>query len=224
MCTTSLDRAKHIAEELADLFLCADECNKGILVGGMLSNTVHLGRHDIQLIKDCLGSVGGEISEAVSAFPSMFKPLHGPQGMLYRKEEVVMLDGGNCHEFPAKVVRFLCTSIDGKYQAEKYAMLLGDGDEQMIDPHSGYKVVKTVSPVQIITMVTAISRKVMLYPFNRPNSPAAMIVIADYNRKSVPEELFDIIVPFYPELQDMRRTIHTLGLRKWSVFKTGLKL
>ena len=25
----------------------------------------------------------------------------------------------------------------------------------------------------------------------------------DYNRKSVPEELFDIIVPFYPELQDI---------------------
>ena len=206
MCTTSLDRAKHIAEELADSFLYADECNKGIVVGGMLSNTVHLGRHDIQLIKDCLGSVGGEISEVVSSFPSMFKPLHGPQGMLYRKEEVVMLDDGNCHEFPAKVVRFLCTAIDGKYQkflqAEKYAMLLGDDDEQMIDPPSGYKVVKTASPVQIITMVTAISRKVMLYPFNRPNSPGAMIVI-DYNRKSVPEELFDIIVPFYPELQDM---------------------
>lgn len=95
MCTTSLDRAKHIAEELADSFLYADECNKGILVGGMLSNTVHLGRHDIQLIKDCLGSVGGEISEVVSSFPSMFKPLHGPQGMLYRKEEVVMLVDGN---------------------------------------------------------------------------------------------------------------------------------
>lgn len=106
MCTKSLDRTKHIAEELADSFLYADECNKGILVGGMLSNTVHLGRHDIQLIKDCLGSIGGEISEVVSSFPSMFKPLHGPQGMLYRKEEVVMLDDGNCHEFPAKVVRF----------------------------------------------------------------------------------------------------------------------
>ena len=72
----------------------------------------------------------------------------------------------------------------------------------MIDPHRGYKVVKTASPVQIITIVTAISRKVMLYSFNRSNSPGAMIVI-DYNRKSVPEELFDIVVPFYPELQDM---------------------
>ena len=81
-------------------------------------------------------------------------------------------------------------------------MLLGDDDEQMIDPHSGYKVVKTAIPVQIITIVTAISRKVMLYSFNRSNSPGAMIVI-DYNRKSVPEELFDIVVPFYPELQDM---------------------
>ena len=72
----------------------------------------------------------------------------------------------------------------------------------MIDPHRGYKVVKTTSPVQIITIVTAISRKVMLYSFNRSNSPGAMVVI-DYNRKSVPEELFDIVVPFYPELQDM---------------------
>ena len=51
-------------------------------------------------------------------------------------------------------------------------MLLG---EQMIDPHCGYKLVKTASPVQIITMVTAISRKVVLYPFNIPNSPDAMI-------------------------------------------------
>lgn len=100
---------------------------------------------------------------------------------------------------------FLCSAIDGKYQkflqAEKYAMLLGDDDEQMIGPHSGYKV-KTASPVQIITIVTVISRKVMHYPFNRSNSPGAMIVI-DYNRKLVPEELFDIVVPFYPELQDM---------------------
>ena len=46
------------------------------------------------------------------------------------------------------------------------------------------------------------TKKRRLYPFNRPNSPGAMIVI-DYNRKSVPEELFDIIVPFYPELQDI---------------------
>lgn len=205
MCTTSLVRAKHIAEELADSLLYADECNKGILVGGMLSSKVNLGRHDIQLIKDCLGSFGGEISEVAYSFSSMFKPLHGPQGMLYRKEDVVMLDDGR-HEFPAKVDRFLCTAIDGKYQkflqAEKYAMLLGDDGEQMIDPHSGYKLINTASPVQIITMVTAISRKVMLYPFNMPNSPGAMIVI-DYNRKSVPDEVFDIIVPFYPELQDM---------------------
>ena len=45
----------------------------------------------------------------------MFNPLRGPQGMLYRKEEVVMLDDG-CHKFAAKVDRFLCTAIDGKYQ------------------------------------------------------------------------------------------------------------
>ena len=114
----------------------------------------------------------------------MFKPLHGPQGMLYRKEEVVMLNDG-CHKFRAKVY----TAIDGKYQtflqAENYAMLLG---EQMIDPHSGYKLLKKASPVEIITMVTAISRKVMLYSFNTTNSPGAMIGIY-YNRNSSSEAM-----------------------------------
>lgn len=47
MCIISFDRVKYIVEELVDLFLYVDECNKGIFVGGMFLNIVYLGRYDI---------------------------------------------------------------------------------------------------------------------------------------------------------------------------------
>ena len=81
-------------------------------------------------------------------------------------------------------------------------MCLNDDGEVMIDPHSGYNMVTTSTTTSHIFKVTLISRKVMLYPFNMPNNPDVAIVI-DYSRKSLPREVWKIIVPFYPKLNDM---------------------
>ena len=81
-------------------------------------------------------------------------------------------------------------------------MCLNDDGEVMIDPHSGYNMVTTSTTTSHIFKVTLISRKVMLYPFNMPNNPDVAIVI-DYGRKSLPREVWKIIVSFYPELNDM---------------------
>ena len=72
----------------------------------------------------------------------------------------------------------------------------------MIDPYSGYNLVTKSTFTLKITKVTAISRKVMLYPYNIANDPDAAIVL-DLSRKLLPDKVWHIITPFYPTMSDM---------------------
>ena len=81
-------------------------------------------------------------------------------------------------------------------------MILDDDEQQMIDPYSGYNLVTKSTFTPKITKVTAISRKVMLYPYNMANDPEAAIVL-DFGRKSLPDEVWHIITPLYPTMSDM---------------------
>lgn len=203
MCATSLERAKLLTEEVSHSLQYGNACNTGILVGGMSASQLNLRRCEIQQIQDCCGA-DAVIPEVADAFVSLFKPLQGPCGMLYRAREHVLLD--DSHPSVVRLEKFFSVSIDGKYQkfvqVELYPMCLDDDGEVMIDPHSGYNMVTTSTTTSHIFKVTSISRKVMLYPFNMPNNPDVAIVI-DYGRKSLPREVWKIIVPFYPELNDM---------------------
>ena len=205
MCASSLERAKYTAEEVGDSVQYGNDCNKGILVGGMTASHVHLRRHEIQLIQDCCGPDVGDIPEHGDAFKSLFKPLHTSCGMLYRTGENIILDDSQ-PAYVAQVERFLCLSIDGTYQkfvqTQQYPMMLDDDGEQLIDHHSGYNVVTTSTATLKIFKITSISRKVMLHPFSLADDPEAAIVI-DHGRKTLPSEVWDLIIPFYPELDDM---------------------
>lgn len=194
-----------MVKEVGNSQTYVNECDTGILVGGMTSSSVNLGRRNIQLIQDCcVYDIGGDIAEVGDCFLSLFKPLQSLNGLLYRVGEQVILGDGD-HDSVAKVDKFLCVNIDGKYQTFVQVQLytnLMDDEQQIIDPYSGYYVVTTAAPIQMIFKVSSLSRKVMLFPFNLPNNPDAMIVI-DYSRKSLPSEVNNISVPFYPELHDM---------------------
>lgn len=206
MCVTSVERAKHVAKEVGDSVEYANDCNTGILVGGMTSSQVNLTRHELQLLQDDLASTSVDIPEVCDSFLSLYKPLHGPFGMLYRAQEHVILDDCSHSQCVAELDRFLCVRINGKYQkfvqARTYPMILDDDEQQMMDPYSGYNLVTKSTFTLKITKVTAISRKVMLYPYNLANDPNAAIVL-DFGRKSLPDEVWHIIAPFYPTMSDM---------------------
>lgn len=206
MCVTSLELAKHVAKEVGDSMQYANDCNQGILVGGMTSSQVNLTRQEIQLLQGVCSSISVDIAEVCDSFRSLFKPLHGSSGMLYRAGEHVILDDCSPPQCVAELDRFLCVRIDGKYQrfvqARIYPMILDDDGRQMRDPYSGYNLLTKSTATLKISKVTAISRKVMLYPFDMASEPEAAIVI-DFGRESLPDEVWDIIVPFYPKLNDM---------------------
>jgi len=115
MCVTSVKRAKHVAKEVGDSVEYANDCNTGILVGGMTSQ-VNLTRHELQLQHDDLASTSVDIPEVCDSFLSLYKPLHGPFGMLYRAQEHVILDDCSHSQCVAELDRFLCVRINGNYQ------------------------------------------------------------------------------------------------------------
>ena len=116
MCVTSVERAKHVAKEVGDSVEYANDCNTGILVGGMTSSQVNLSRHELQLLQDDLATTSVDIPEVCDSFLSFYKPLHGPCGMLYRAQEHVILDDCSHSQCVGALDRFLCVRINGKYQ------------------------------------------------------------------------------------------------------------
>lgn len=89
-----------------------------ILVGGMSETQLNLSRTEIQQIWDCCSAdtgTDGVISEVADAFLSLSRPLHCPDGMLFRAGEHVLLDDSHPKSV-AKLQKILCASIDSKYQ------------------------------------------------------------------------------------------------------------
>lgn len=97
-------------------------------MGGMTSCRVNLTRHDLQLLQDDLVSTSVDNPEVCDSFLSLYKPLHGPCGMLYRAQEHVILDDCSHSQCVAELGRFLCVRINGKYQkfvpARTYPMMM----------------------------------------------------------------------------------------------------
>ena len=76
MCVTSVERANHVAKEVGESVEYANNCNTGIIVGGMTSSQVNQTRHELQLLQDDLASTSVDIP--CDCFLSLYKPLHGP--------------------------------------------------------------------------------------------------------------------------------------------------
>ena len=84
-------------------------------------------------------------------------------------------------------------------------MLLCVGEHLLVKPvhsHSGSQVVQPSSQV-LFTLATKILRKVMLYPDPDNLTSPTCYVVLDYYRKALPCSEQDIIIPVYPEINDM---------------------
>ena len=104
MRAASLERAKRLAKEFIKLFQYGNECNIGILVGGMSASKLNLRRHEIHQIQNCCVA---DTDYSADAFLSLFKPLQGACGMLHRAGEHVLSDDSN-PESVAKLEKFFC--------------------------------------------------------------------------------------------------------------------
>ena len=172
----------------------------------MLSSEVHLSEEDIDLIMSD-PSLPSVLPDMVFSFRSLWKPDQTPQGMLYRKgEHVVLLDNAN-EQHVCQVEYFLCLEVDGKFSKTvkvlKYSSELDEEGNPISDPYSGGLVIDITTSVQVlITPVTAILRKAMLYNYDDPLHPGRRTVL-DFQRESLPITWADIQVPFLPQVDDM---------------------
>jgi len=74
--------------------------------------------------------------------------------------------------------------------------------DKPVHSHSGSQVVQPSSQV-LFTLATKILRKVMLYPDPDNLTSPTCYVVLDYYKKALPCSEQDIIIPVYPEINDM---------------------
>ena len=209
MCANSLDAARYVAKTVANSAAYANKCNKGVLVGGMGSSSEKkITNNQIRLIKeseDCFAEV--EVTEYGYAFQSLYKPLHCPgnDGMLYQKGENVLIEHDGA-EIVCKCLQFFCVSTGHDKQfhtfieCAKYNFLECPDGSPETDLSTGNRIVSLPAASSVIVPVTAIMRKVILYP--RVDDPQLCTVI-DFQRPILPRVLHKLIVPFYPVVDDM---------------------
>ena len=200
MCANSLDAARFLAKTVANsavYAVYADKCNKGVVVGGMGSSSEKKSH-------DCLTEA--EVIEHGNAFRSLFKPLQFPgnDGMLYRKGENLLIKH-NGTEMVCKCLQFLCVSIGQDKQfhtfieCEKYNSLEGPEGSAMTDLSTGYGIVALPAASRVIVPVSDILREVILYP--RVDDQQSYTAIDCY-RPNLPRSSHEVIVPFYPAVDD----------------------
>ena len=109
MCAKSLKGAKHIREVIADASEHVKKNKEGVLVGGMVSNRLHLSQEDIGLIK-ATDSSRSSIPEFALSFRSLWRPFafQTPKGMLFREKEHVIIQTEN--EEHIVTLRLFCPS------------------------------------------------------------------------------------------------------------------
>ena len=209
MSATSLDGARHLMKIAENSAHHVNNSNKGILVGGADRNYVHLSRQEMDLIKSRFtGTSSGEVlvPEIALAYKSLLKPQQGVQGqgLLYRRGEHVFLDMDNVPSV-VLVERFLCLQIEGehhKFIEGQFLPTKQDDDGNLVEfASTGFPILcKDSCPQTIIVPATTILRKAIVFP--NPFEPLESVVI-DFMRKSMPMSEYDVIVPFYPEEEDM---------------------
>lgn len=207
MAANGLDAARHLSRITGNSATYVNRCKKGILVGGLENKDILLTRHEIDKIQT-RKPTNDDISEVAFSFKSLLKPQHRVEskGVLYRSSEYILLELENDQPVMA-VDRFLSVLIDGQYQTfvEGEILLIKHDEEgnNLQFGSTGYVIVTSISntpPQKIVFPVTCILRKVIVYP--NPCNPQESVV-NDFQRKTLPLSVHDVLIPFYPKEEDM---------------------
>ena len=175
MAAKTITEAKRLGKSMGNSRNHANSCNKGILVCGLISNGILLTGEDRQLIFACImqqdsGNVKS-VQEIHAAFQyrSLFKPIQGVDGVLYRVGEDIIYKTSyhSQHtEEVARVVAFLSVLINVSYCTLAKIKLFRKLDDTDIFgelTNDCHEIVEMSNEVAFIA-VTSVCRKVMLYP------------------------------------------------------------
>ena len=212
MAAKTITQAKRLAKSFGNLPSHASRCNNGILVGGLNSNgnEVFLTKKEEQLITSCMetftpGCAVVHVETIAYKFRSLFKPLEGIDGVLYRVDEDIIFTTSDSLEQVARVKAFLSVLVNGSYcTLAKIELCQKLHDEDMLDEELGndhnHDVVELSNEIVVIT-VRSIARKVMLYP--HPVDGMETFAVVDFQRPFMPMNWADIVIPFYPMVNDI---------------------
>ena len=211
MAAKTITEAKRLAKSFGNSLSHISRCSNGILVGGLNSNAnaVLLTIQEEELITTCMetsppGYAIVRVEKIVFKFRSLFKPLEGIDGVLYRVDEDIIFTTSRNVEEVARVKAFLSVLVNGSYctlaKIDLYQKL---ADEDMLgeELRTDYFDVVELSNEFVVITVSSISRKVMLYP--HPVSSMETFAVVDFERPFMPISCVDTVIPFYPMVNDI---------------------
>ena len=209
MCSKSLQGAKHI-EKLIATNTCTNPLlessfKEGVFIGGMMSNEVQFSQEDVNLVHSSDSPLPFNLPEIAFTFRSFWRPVETPQGMLYRNGEHVVCHVG-AHDSTCKIADFLCLCSEEQFfkivKVKKYSQVVDDEGYPLSDPYSGGIVIDIANVQDLIVPVNDMLRKVIIYDCADDQHPDRRIAV-DFQRETVPVSHHDILVPFFPQVNDM---------------------
>ena len=152
---------------------------------------------------------------------SVYMPTHGYDGMLYRVGEFVLVD----HNNDFGVIRVSDMIVLRGLQALTYTYCVKgelyhfkrdkNGAQELHPYSSGQSVVPTST--NLIVHTKKLIRKIMLYPETSNIEDPSEYVLIDYLRPAsvIPLKSKDVLVPFYPEKENMVLITSSDGQELW---------
>lgn len=210
MYASSIEKAQQIAQQHPLL------AAPGVPTGKRTYLPLHA--HIRQSLCQC---TSGDWPEEVTAaqFRSIFMPSHGHRGLLYRTGEYALVrQNDRSTQSVVRITNVLVVQSRNVYfnfvQGEKYSLLRKDSGDVDLHPFSdSVKVVPSTNSIVVPT--TDLLRKVMLYPEPENLEDPSHYIVIDYLRQEVPLSSRDVLVPFYPEVDDMVLVRGDVGEEPW---------
>lgn len=160
--------------------------------------------------------INDTVQDHVLHFRSMFMPLHGYEGTLYRIGEFIFIQAPGQIE-TIRLTDIMFVACECKYNAvvkgELYTDVI-DHDGIKYHQYSGSKYVKPM-PIQRTVLAEAVLRKIMIFPDTDHLDEPSCYIIIDHLRPCIPLKVVDVIVPFYPEIGDMIKVKGTMAEEVW---------
>lgn len=123
-------------------------------------------------------------------------------GMLYRVNEYILVKAETSgNEQIVQVIDYFAMHHANRYHIFVKGKLFCASEENLTHLYSGSVIVVPTSEILFAPAIN-ILRKLMLYPADETSSPIKYVVI-DYLRPNIGISAEDVVVPIYPEVNDM---------------------
>ena len=142
-----------------------------------------------------------------SHFRSIFMPTHGHSGLLYRVGEFALVRfDSSIGQTVIRITDIFVARLQGVcfncIKGEIHPYKLNESDETETHPYSGSSLV-VPSADHLTVLAVDLLRKVMMYPEPENFEDPGHYIVIDYLRQEIPLRSEDVIIPFFPEKEDM---------------------